>query len=111
MSQLEYQPSPEEEPLPLLQVVEGGVQESTENPEAWRSKAACKLMPIDFMFPISLPGVEDAIRVCSNCVVIEECLEYALENKEEHGVWGGTSERERRRIIARCRKQNQEKTN
>ena len=44
-------------------------------------------------------GVEVAKRLCVNCAVRSECLEYALRNRIDHGVWGGTSERERRRIL------------
>jgi WhiB family redox-sensing transcriptional regulator len=44
-------------------------------------------------------GVEVAKRICSDCPVQVRCLEYALENRIDHGVWGGTSERQRRRIL------------
>jgi hypothetical protein len=47
--------------------------------------------------------VEEAQGVCAGCSVREECLEYALKHNIEHGVWGGTSERERRRIARRRR--------
>ena len=42
-------------------------------------------------------------RICTDCPVGEQCLEYALEQRIEHGVWGGCSERERRRILKRRR--------
>jgi WhiB family redox-sensing transcriptional regulator len=48
-------------------------------------------------------GVEAAKRVCKTCEVRSLCLEYALHNRIDHGVWGGTSERERRRILRRRR--------
>jgi WhiB family redox-sensing transcriptional regulator len=48
-------------------------------------------------------GVEIARRICADCPVKEPCLEYALHNRIEHGVWGGASERERRRIARRRR--------
>ena len=44
-------------------------------------------------------GVEAAKRVCEGCPVQERCLEYALRNRIDHGVWGGCSERQRRRIL------------
>jgi WhiB family redox-sensing transcriptional regulator len=44
-------------------------------------------------------GVEVARRICDSCPVGERCLEYALRNRIDHGVWGGTSERQRRRIL------------
>ena len=55
-------------------------------------------------FPSDGVGVDVARRICADCPVKSECLEYALANRIDHGVWGGTSERERRRIIkARAR--------
>jgi hypothetical protein len=47
--------------------------------------------------------VEQAQKVCASCPVRVECLEYALTHRIEHGVWGGASERERRRILRRRR--------
>jgi WhiB family redox-sensing transcriptional regulator len=43
--------------------------------------------------------VEVAKRICATCPVKEPCLEYALEYRIDHGVWGGTTERQRRRIL------------
>ena len=47
--------------------------------------------------------VEQARKVCADCPVKEPCLEYALTHRIDHGVWGGASERERRRILRRRR--------
>jgi WhiB family redox-sensing transcriptional regulator len=47
--------------------------------------------------------VQEAQRICADCPVSEACLEYALVNRIDHGVWGGRSERERRRILRRRR--------
>jgi len=66
--------------------------------QEWMFAARCKGVPANIMFPVRGESVEAAIRVCSECPVIEECLEYALVNREVHGVWGGTSERTRRRM-------------
>ncbi|NNE72477.1 MAG: WhiB family transcriptional regulator [Acidimicrobiales bacterium] len=54
-------------------------------------------------FPSDGVGVLRAQRMCGTCRVSEQCLEYALRNKIDHGVWGGCSERERRRILKRRR--------
>ncbi|TML20021.1 MAG: WhiB family transcriptional regulator [Actinobacteria bacterium] len=54
-------------------------------------------------FPSDGVGVEVARRICATCPVKEPCLEYALEQRIDHGVWGGCSERERRRILKRRR--------
>jgi WhiB family redox-sensing transcriptional regulator len=48
-------------------------------------------------------GVEVARRICATCPVKLPCLEYALASGIDHGVWGGASERERRRIARRRR--------
>jgi WhiB family redox-sensing transcriptional regulator len=58
--------------------------------------------PTEF-FPSDGLGVEFAQRICGNCIVRLDCLEYALAHRIEHGVWGGASERERRRILRRRR--------
>ena len=56
-------------------------------------------------FPSDGVGVEVARRICADCPVKEPCLEYALEHRIDHGVWGGCSERERRRILKRRREE------
>jgi len=73
---------------------------------AWMLHGKCRgVNPADF-FPSDGLGVESAQHVCHGCPVRVECLEYALENRIEHGVWGGASERERRRILRRRRQLN-----
>lgn len=70
---------------------------------AWMLRAKCRgISPTEF-FPSDGVGVEVAQKICDGCPVRLECLEYALENRIEHGVWGGASERERRRILRRRR--------
>ncbi|MGI9032264.1 MAG: WhiB family transcriptional regulator [Acidimicrobiales bacterium] len=63
----------------------------------------CRNQPPSLFFPSDGVGVEVARRVCAGCPVKEPCLEYALRNGIDHGVWGGASERERRRIARRRR--------
>ena len=65
----------------------------------WMPLGNCKDKPPNMFFPHEGGGVDIAKRVCADCVVKSECLEYAIDNRIDHGVWGGTSERERRRII------------
>jgi WhiB family redox-sensing transcriptional regulator len=68
---------------------------------AWMFHARCRgVNPVEF-FPSDGVGVEDAQRVCAECPVRGECLDYALLHRIMYGVWGGTSERERRRIRLR----------
>ena len=70
---------------------------------SWMVQGRCRDLPPEIFFPSDGVGVEVARRYCAECPVKVPCLEYALENHIEHGVWGGASERERRRI-ARSRK-------
>ena len=65
---------------------------------SWMARARCRELPPSIFFPSDGAGVEVARRYCAECPVQAECLEYALEHHIEHGVWGGASERERRRI-------------
>jgi len=80
-------------------------QETTRDDDrtAWIALARCRDMAPRIFFPSDGPGVEVARRYCAECLVKTDCLEYALENQIHHGVWGGTSERERRRITKRRR--------
>ena len=64
----------------------------------WQSKANCLGVDPDLFFPERGASTKEAKGVCRGCVVREDCLEYALANGEKFGIWGGLSERERRRI-------------
>lgn len=65
----------------------------------WMSKGNCRFEPPERFFPSDGVGVEIAKQICATCPVQTPCLEYALEQRIDHGVWGGTSERQRRRIL------------
>lgn len=65
---------------------------------SFQAYGACNGTDPDMFFPNRGESLEPAKSVCAKCVVREECLEYALANGERYGVWGGTSERERRRL-------------
>ena len=69
----------------------------------WMKKGRCRDIPPSVFFPSDGVGVDVARAICADCPVKTPCLEYALENKVDHGVWGGASERERRRIARRRR--------
>jgi WhiB family redox-sensing transcriptional regulator len=62
------------------------------------SQGTCRNYSPNVFFPTDGVGVEVARRICATCPVRELCLEYAVGNRIEHGVWGGTSERGRRRL-------------
>ncbi|MBI4101307.1 WhiB family transcriptional regulator [Candidatus Microgenomates bacterium] len=66
--------------------------------ESWKLEGACKDRPAAEFFPANGEGVAKAKTLCKVCAVRTECLEYALAHGIEHGVWGGTSARERRRL-------------
>jgi WhiB family redox-sensing transcriptional regulator len=67
--------------------------------QEWMAEARCRDLPPGLFFPTNSTGVAAARRVCATCDVARACLEYALAEHIEHGIWGGTSERERRRIV------------
>lgn len=72
----------------------------------WRSRGACLSVDPELFFPLSSVGpaagqLSQAKVVCARCPVRAECLDFALATRQVHGVWGGTSEDERRRILAK----------
>ena len=64
----------------------------------WRDYAACAQTDPEAFFPEKGGSTRDAKQICRGCFVREECLAYALERDERFGIWGGLSERERRRL-------------
>jgi WhiB family redox-sensing transcriptional regulator len=73
---------------------------------SWMLDARCRELPPSSFFPQDGGGVEVARHYCSECPVRTQCLEFALEQRIDHGVWGGASERERRRIARGRRAQS-----
>ena len=69
----------------------------------WMQRGKCRDLSPSIFFPSDGLGVQAAQRICAECSVASECLEYALTERVDHGVWGGKSERERRRILRRRR--------
>ncbi|GGZ81265.1 WhiB family transcriptional regulator [Streptomyces rubiginosohelvolus] len=73
----------------------------------WRTHSACRDEDPDLFFPIGTTGpaivqAEEAKAVCRRCPVMEACLDWALDSGQDHGVWGGTDENDRRRIHRRA---------
>lgn len=64
----------------------------------WHRYANCLGVDPDLFFPERGASTREAKEVCKGCVVRDQCLEYALEHGEKFGIWGGMSERERRKI-------------
>ncbi len=69
-----------------------------EDAQGWQLQANCLGVDPDLFFPERGASTKEAKAVCRGCVVREDCLEYALANGEKFGIWGGLSERERRKI-------------
>lgn len=64
----------------------------------WAADSNCLGVDPDLFFPDRGESTKEAKDVCARCIVQSECLEFALENGEKFGIWGGKSERERRRL-------------
>ena len=67
----------------------------------WQERALCSQTDPEAFFPEKGGSTREAKRICSRCEVRAECLEYALCHDERFGIWGGLSERERRRLKRR----------
>jgi WhiB family redox-sensing transcriptional regulator len=73
---------------------------------AWRAKGSCRGSDPMVFYP---PSDDDALaarakEICAGCPVRKPCLEFALSTREKHGVWGGLTERERRRVLRQRRR-------
>lgn len=69
--------------------------------DEWRQYAACRDTNPDLFFPVGTTGpaieqIASAKAICAECPAREDCLEYALATNQDSGIWGGTSEEERR---------------
>jgi WhiB family redox-sensing transcriptional regulator len=71
---------------------------------SWRNKAACHGLAPAIFFPAEDEDIGPAKEVCGECPVQEACLEHALTLREKDGIWGGYTERERRRLIRQRRR-------
>jgi WhiB family transcriptional regulator, redox-sensing transcriptional regulator len=70
----------------------------------WRRHSACRGLDPEIFYPETDERAEVAKQVCGTCTVQETCLEFALQGREKEGVWGGATEKERRRIIRQRRR-------
>lgn len=71
---------------------------------SWRLRGACNGLDPAIFYPEEEGDATEAIAICAECTVSTVCLEYALSCREKDGVWGGTTERERRRIVRQRRR-------
>ena len=81
-----------------LQVQPIGPRLTPVEPTPWMAHKACTADQADLFFPArgEMDKVEQAKAICATCPVKAECLDYAVRNHEHHGIWGGTSGRDRR---------------
>jgi WhiB family redox-sensing transcriptional regulator len=76
--------------------------DTEENPLAWQTDSLCAQTDPEAFFPEKGGSTREAKKICGSCEVRNSCLEYALENDERFGIWGGLSERERRKLRKRA---------
>lgn len=79
-----------------------GARQEDETVLGWQADALCAQTDPEAFFPEKGGSTREAKRVCETCEVSAQCLEYALENDERFGIWGGLSERERRKLRKRA---------
>jgi WhiB family transcriptional regulator, redox-sensing transcriptional regulator len=87
-------PAPDE-----LAAFTAGHDHDADSPGNWRGRALCAETDPEAFFPEKGGSSREAKKVCRGCEVRAECLDFALENDERFGVWGGMSERERRQLL------------
>jgi WhiB family redox-sensing transcriptional regulator len=79
-----------------------GMPGSDAEDQGWQERALCAETDPEAFFPEKGGSTREAKKICTGCEVRSECLEYALSNDERFGIWGGLSERERRRLRRRA---------
>lgn len=77
------------------------VGDAVRHPPAWMTLGLglCAQVDPEVFYPDKGESTRPAKQICSRCEYLNECLEYALQNREPHGVWGGASHRERRQML------------
>ena len=74
------------------------------NSSSWRDPAACRGLVPEVFYPVTEEEEATAKSICADCTVRQSCLEHAITHREKDGIWGGATERERRRIIRQRRR-------
>jgi WhiB family redox-sensing transcriptional regulator len=87
---------------PIRLGVAGAYSDSENEPLSWQADALCAQTDPEAFFPEKGGSTRDAKRICTGCEVKAQCLDYALKNDERFGIWGGLSERERRKLKKRA---------
>jgi WhiB family redox-sensing transcriptional regulator len=105
MAESEYRPGvPEDWFVDPVRLGVPGVRQHVDgdNPLAWQTDSLCAQTDPEAFFPEKGGSTRDAKKICGSCEVRSECLDYALANDERFGIWGGLSERERRKLRKRA---------
>ena len=79
----------------------GDLPKQVNPPDFWQERAACYGLDPEVFFPTTEEEASLALSYCGVCRVREVCLAWAVRNGERYGVWGGTTEQQRRRLIRR----------
>ncbi|WP_068259123.1 WhiB family transcriptional regulator [Janibacter limosus] len=85
-----------------LQLIMGGEATDESSEMSWQERSLCAQTDPEAFFPEKGGSTREAKKVCVGCEVRQECLEYALAHDERFGIWGGLSERERRKLKKRA---------
>lgn len=85
-------------PISWSEALDADFYASIDGHLAWQEHALCAQTDPEAFFPEKGGSTREAKAVCQSCEVREECLQYALDHDERFGIWGGLSERERRRM-------------
>jgi WhiB family redox-sensing transcriptional regulator len=92
-------PEPPVSARPHLSLVADSFEPEAESEEnQWQDRALCAQTDPEAFFPEKGGSTREAKRICLGCEVKDQCLDYALAHDERFGIWGGLSERERRRL-------------
>jgi WhiB family redox-sensing transcriptional regulator len=87
------------ETMPEFDIDVQGLPEKVTPPDHWQEHAACYGLDAEIFFPTTEEEAGLALSYCAVCPVRETCLAWAVRNGERYGVWGGTTEQQRRRLI------------
>ena len=92
----------EEDAVHELQLITQDMITGEPEDESWQERSLCAQTDPEAFFPEKGGSTREAKKVCTGCEVRPECLDYALANDERFGIWGGLSERERRKLKKRA---------
>ena len=87
------------DPMRDLEIDERSLPKQVSPPDHWQELSACYGLDPEVFFPTTEEEAGLALSYCGMCSVREVCLAWAIQNGERYGVWGGTTEQHRRRLI------------